>query len=79
MFLKKDKTLIALDMIGFFVSLFALCILMLVLVQVDIYFLIVFGILFIYTVFQMVEFLESLISYSKKKHIIKYSFRTIHS
>lgn len=79
MFLKKDKTLIALDMIGFFVSLFALCILMLVLVQVDIYFLIVFGILFIYTVFQMVEFLESLISYSKKKRIIKYSFRTIHS
>lgn len=79
MFLKKEKTLIALDMVGFFVSLFALCILMLVLVQVDIYFLIVFGILFIYTVFQMVEFLENLISYSKKRRIIKYSFRTIHS
>lgn len=79
MFLKKEKTLITLDMVGFFVSLFALCILMLVLVQVDIYFLIVFGILFIYTVFQMVEFLENLISYSKKRRIIKYSFRTIHS
>lgn len=76
---KEEKTLKVLDTIGFFVSLFALCILMLVLVQVDIYFLIVFGLLFIYTVFQMIEFLENLISYPKKKRIIKYSFRTIHS
>ncbi|HIT22954.1 MAG TPA: hypothetical protein IAD45_00885 [Candidatus Faecimonas intestinavium] len=76
---KKEKVLRTLDMIGFFVALFAMCTLMLVLVQVNIYFLIIFGILFIYTVFQLVEFLENLISYSKKKRIIKYSFRTIHS
>lgn len=76
---REEKLLKILDTLGFFISLIAVCILMLVLVQVNIYFLIVFGILFIYTVFQMVEFLENLISYSKKKRIVKYSFRTIHS
>ena len=72
----KEKKI--LDTLGFFISLVAVCILMLVLVQVDIYFLVVFGLLFIYTVFQMVEFLENLISYSKKQRVIKYSIRTIH-
>lgn len=43
---KKEKVLRTLDMIGFFVALFAMCTLMLVLVQVNIYFLIIFGILF---------------------------------
>lgn len=77
MVLKDEKVLQVLDKIGFFISLVTLCILMLVLVQANIYFLIIFGILFIYTVFQMVEFLENLGRLSKKKRIIKYSFRTI--
>ena len=75
---RKEMLLKILDTLGFFISLVAVCILMLVLVQVDIYFLLVFGLLFIYTVFQMVEFLENLISYSKKQRVIKYSIRTIH-
>lgn len=74
---KEDKILKILDMIGFLLALFTLCLLMLVLVQVDIYFLFIFGILFCYTMFQMVAFLESLISYPKNKHIIKYAFREI--
>lgn len=77
MVLKDEKVLQVLDKIGFFISLVTLCILMLVLVQANIYFLIIFGILFIYTVFQMIEFLENLGRLSKKKRIIKYSFRTI--
>ena len=77
MVLKDEKVLQVLDKIVFFISLVTLCILMLVLVQANIYFLIIFGILFIYTVFQMIEFLENLGRLSKKKRIIKYSFRTI--
>lgn len=77
--LKEEKMLKALDTIGFLIALVAVCILMLALVVADIYFLIIFGILFAYTIFQMVEFLECLISYPKKRRIIKYSFRTIHS
>lgn len=77
--LKEEKMLKVLDTIGFLIALVAVCILMLALVVADIYFLIIFGILFVYTIFQMVEFLECLISYPKKRRIIKYSFRTIHS
>lgn len=76
---KEERLLKILDTIGFLLTLFALCILMIVLVQVNIYFLIIFGMLFIYTVFQLVEFLENLISYPKKRRILKYSFRTIHN
>lgn len=77
--LKEEKMLKVLDTIGFLIALVAVCILMLALVVADIYFLIIFGILFVYTIFQMVEFLECLISYPKKRRIIKYSLRTIHS
>ena len=48
MVLKDEKVLQVLDKIGFFISLVTLCILMLVLVQANIYFLIIFGILFIF-------------------------------
>ena len=77
--LKEEKMLKVLDTIGFLIVLVAVCILMLALVVADIYFLIIFGILFAYTIFQMVEFLFCFFSYPKKRRIIKYSFRTIHS
>lgn len=54
--LKEEKMLKVLDTIGFLIALVAVCILMLALVVADIYFLIIFGILFAYTIFQMVEF-----------------------
>lgn len=77
--LNEEMFLKILDTIGFLIALVVVCVLMLVLVVSDIYFFIIFGIFFVYTVFQMVDFLKCLISYSKKRRIIKYPFRTIRS
>ena len=66
----NDKLLRILDIVGFILSLITLCILMIVLVQSSTLFFLLFGVFFIYAMFQLVGFLESL-SDSHKKHIIK--------
>lgn len=62
-----------LDFIGFFVGMGALIFLIIVLMHVDFYFLILFGILFVYTIIQLVEYGCSILRYIKQSKIKKYS------
>lgn len=67
-----NKKLFIVDFIGTFIGLVALYLLMLVLIHASLYFLILFGILFVYTVFSLVTFISSILQYARQAKIKKY-------
>ncbi len=68
-----NKKLFILDFIGTLLGLVVVSLLMIVLSQASLYFLIIFGLLFIYTIFVLVDFIRSIVQYMRQSKIKKYS------
>ena len=71
--LKRERNLFILDVIGCIVSLIALFLLMFIMAFVETFVIVFVTALFIYTVFQLLGFLEGLLQFMKQRKIKKYS------
>lgn len=70
---RKEKVLFILDLIGCVVAIIALGFLMFTMTQIENFHIIFVTILLIYVVFQLADFLDSVLSYIKKPKVKKYS------
>lgn len=71
--LKRERNLFILDVIGCIVSMIALFLLMFIMTFVESLVIVLVAALFIYTVFQLLGFLEGLLQFMKQRKIKKYS------
>ena len=71
--LKRERNLFILDVIGCIVSMIALFLLMFIKAYVETFVIVFVTGLFIYTVFQLLGFLEGLLQFMKQRKIKKYS------
>ena len=71
--LKRERNLFILDVIGCIVSMIALFLLMFIMAFVETFVIVFVTALFIYTVFQLLGFLEGLLQFMKQRKIKKYS------
>ena len=71
--LKRERNLFILDVIGCVVSMIALFLLMFIMTFVESLVIVLVAALFIYTVFQLLGFLEGLLQFMKQRKIKKYS------
>ena len=70
---RKEKVLFILDFIGCVVAIIALGFLMFIMTQIENFHIIFVTILLIYVIFQLADFLDSVLSYIKKPKVKKYS------
>ena len=70
---RKEKGLFILDFIGGVVAIIALGFLMFIMTQIENFHIIFVTILLIYVIFQLADFLDSVLSYIKKPKVKKYS------
>lgn len=71
--LKRERNLFVLDVIGCIVSMIALFLLMFIMTFVETFAIIFVIVLFIYSVFQLWAFLDSVLIFLKQRKIKKYS------
>ena len=70
---RREKVLFILDLIGCIVAIIALWLLMFTMTKIENFYIVFVTILLIYVVFQLADFLGSVLSYVKKPKIKKYS------
>lgn len=71
--LKRERNLFILDVIGCVVSMIALFLLMFIMAFVETFVIVFVTALFIYTVFQLLGFLDGVLQFMKQRKIKKYS------